>query len=43
MRTLVVQEVLSHTRVTTERHTHVAARQVKDAIERTDQARRGRG
>jgi len=40
----VVQEVLSHTRVTTtERYTHVAALQMKDASERLSEAPWGRG
>ena len=38
-----VQEVLGHTRVTTERYTHVATLQMKDASERMDQALWGQG
>jgi integrase len=40
----VVQDVLGHTRVTTtERYTHVATLQMKDASERMDQALWGQG
>ncbi|MEP7023921.1 MAG: tyrosine-type recombinase/integrase [Actinomycetota bacterium] len=39
----VVQEVLGHTRVTTERYTHVATLQMKDASDRMEQALWGQG